>query len=74
MLGELQLSRAEALGKLNKLRYRFDVIELSAGFLSFPGGDWVRLVEEVQSHGLKAKPELGIQFGAGGGEHLMLSD
>ncbi|OBT50045.1 hypothetical protein VE04_09081 [Pseudogymnoascus sp. 24MN13] len=44
----------------------FDVVELSSGFLSFPPDDWLRLVEKVQSHGLKAKPELGIQFGAGG--------
>jgi len=44
----------------------FDVIELSSGFLSFPPDDWLRLVEKVHSYGLKAKPELGIQFGAGG--------
>ncbi|KAH9995007.1 putative sulfonate biosynthesis enzyme [Xylariaceae sp. FL0662B] len=44
----------------------FDVIELSTGFLSFPGDDWLRLVERVQKAGLKPKPELGIQFGAGG--------
>lgn len=46
---------------------RFDVVELSAGFLSFPSDDWLRLVDRVHSYGLKAKPELGIQFGAGGG-------
>jgi phosphosulfolactate synthase (CoM biosynthesis protein A) len=34
----------------------FDVIEISAGFLSIPPHEM----------GLKAKPELGIQFGAGG--------
>ncbi|KAF8422983.1 putative sulfonate biosynthesis enzyme [Tirmania nivea] len=44
----------------------FDVVELSAGFLSFPPDDWLRLVDKVHSHTLKAKPELGIQFGAGG--------
>ncbi|KFZ10013.1 hypothetical protein V502_08380 [Pseudogymnoascus sp. VKM F-4520 (FW-2644)] len=44
----------------------FDVVELSSGFLSFPPDDWLRLVEKVQKHGLKPKPELGIQFGAGG--------
>ncbi|OXV09256.1 hypothetical protein Egran_02980 [Elaphomyces granulatus] len=44
----------------------FDVVELSSGFLSIPGDDWLRLVEKVHSYGLKAKPELGIQFGAGG--------
>jgi phosphosulfolactate synthase (CoM biosynthesis protein A) len=44
----------------------FDVIELSSGFLSFPPEDWLRLADKVHSYGLKAKPELGIQFGAGG--------
>ncbi|KAK5027442.1 hypothetical protein LTS07_007044 [Exophiala sideris] len=44
----------------------FDVVELSSGFLSLPPDDWLRLVYKVHSMGLKAKPELGIQFGAGG--------
>lgn len=44
----------------------FDIVECSAGFLSMPPDDFVRLVDKVQSMGLKAKPELGIQFGAGG--------
>ncbi|KAL4071354.1 hypothetical protein V8B97DRAFT_1962865 [Scleroderma yunnanense] len=44
----------------------FDVVELSSGFLSFPPDDWLRLIEKVHSYGLIAKPELGIQFGAGG--------
>lgn len=44
----------------------FDVIELSKGFLSLPGDDWIRLVETVQKHNLEPKPELGIAFGAGG--------
>ncbi|RMJ27323.1 Sulfonate biosynthesis enzyme [Aspergillus sp. HF37] len=44
----------------------FDVIELSSGFLSIPEDDWLRLVDKVHSYKLKAKPELGIQFGAGG--------
>ncbi|KKY17488.1 putative sulfonate biosynthesis enzyme [Phaeomoniella chlamydospora] len=44
----------------------FDVIELSSGFLAFQEDDWLRLVDRVHSFGLKAKPELGIQFGAGG--------
>ncbi|KAI1455779.1 putative sulfonate biosynthesis enzyme [Annulohypoxylon moriforme] len=44
----------------------FDVVELSTGFLSLPPDDWVRLAERVQGAGLKPKPELGIQFGAGG--------
>lgn len=44
----------------------FDVIEISTGFLSLPGDDWLRIVGRVQEAGLKPKPELGIQFGAGG--------
>jgi phosphosulfolactate synthase (CoM biosynthesis protein A) len=44
----------------------FDVIELSSGFISLPMDDWLRLVDKVKDLGLKAKPELGIQFGAGG--------
>lgn len=46
--------------------YGFDIIELSAGFITLPTDDWLRLIEKVQSAGLKAKPEIGIQFGAGG--------
>ncbi|SPQ26460.1 ad4f37a3-3b29-43fc-85e0-a4bf5635d05e [Thermothielavioides terrestris] len=44
----------------------FDVVEVSTGFLSLPADDFVRLVERVQAEGLAAKPEIGIQFGAGG--------
>lgn len=44
----------------------FDIIELSCGFISLPVDDWLRLEEEVHKAGLKAKPEIGIQFGAGG--------
>lgn len=44
----------------------FDIIEISTGFISIPPDDWLRLVERVQAAGLKAKPEIGVQFGAGG--------
>jgi phosphosulfolactate synthase (CoM biosynthesis protein A) len=44
----------------------FDIIEVSSGFITIPMDDWLRLVEKVQKAGLKAKPEVGIQFGAGG--------
>jgi phosphosulfolactate synthase (CoM biosynthesis protein A) len=44
----------------------FDIIEISSGFITIPTDDWLRLVEKVQKSGLKAKPEVGIQFGAGG--------
>jgi phosphosulfolactate synthase (CoM biosynthesis protein A) len=44
----------------------FDIIEISSGFITLPADDWLRLVDRVQKAGLKAKPEVGIQFGAGG--------
>ncbi|HEY1354472.1 MAG TPA: phosphosulfolactate synthase [Ktedonobacteraceae bacterium] len=44
----------------------FDIVEISSGFISIPVDDWLRLVERVQRAGMKAKPEVGIQFGAGG--------
>jgi phosphosulfolactate synthase (CoM biosynthesis protein A) len=44
----------------------FDVIELSSGFISLPTESLLRLVQKVKKAGLKAKPEFGIQFGAGG--------
>jgi len=44
----------------------FDVVEVSSGFVTVPPDDLVRLVEEVIKAGLKAKPEVGVQFGAGG--------
>jgi phosphosulfolactate synthase (CoM biosynthesis protein A) len=52
------LEEAKSLG--------FDVIELSTGFISLPTDGLLRLIERVKKTGLKAKPELGIQFGAGG--------
>ncbi len=47
-------------------RLGFDIVEVSAGFITVPTDDLVRLTEKVQKAGLKAKPEVGIQFGAGG--------
>jgi len=44
----------------------FDIVELSSGFITLPTDDWLRLVEKAQKAGIKAKPEVGIQFGAGG--------
>ena len=44
----------------------FDILEISSSFITIPVDDWLRLVERVQKAGLKAKPEVGIQFGAGG--------
>ena len=44
----------------------FDLVEISCGFITIAMDDWLRLVEEVRKTGLKPKPEVGIQFGAGG--------
>ena len=44
----------------------FDIIEVSSGFITVPMDDLLRVVEQVQKAGMKAKPEVGIQFGAGG--------
>lgn len=43
----------------------FDIIEVSTGFITIPTDDWLRIVEKVEKAGLKAKPEVGVQFGAG---------
>jgi phosphosulfolactate synthase (CoM biosynthesis protein A) len=56
---ERYLAEAKALGS--------DVIELSTGFITIPDEDLLRLVGRVARAGLMPKPELGIQFGAGGG-------
>ena len=47
-------------------RLGFDIIEISAGFISLSTDDWLRLIELVRKSRLKPKPEVGIQFGAGG--------
>jgi phosphosulfolactate synthase (CoM biosynthesis protein A) len=44
----------------------FDIVEVSSGFITLPVDDLVRLARRVQQEGLEAKPEVGIQFGAGG--------
>jgi phosphosulfolactate synthase (CoM biosynthesis protein A) len=44
----------------------FDIVEISTGFVTMPVDDIVNLTERVQEAGLLAKPEVGIQFGAGG--------
>jgi phosphosulfolactate synthase (CoM biosynthesis protein A) len=46
--------------------FGFDIIEVSAGFITLPTDDWLHLIEDVQRMGLLAKPEVGVQFGAGG--------
>ena len=47
-------------------RLGFDIREASSGGVSIPTDDILRLVKRVQRAGPKAKPEVGIQFGAGG--------
>jgi phosphosulfolactate synthase (CoM biosynthesis protein A) len=47
-------------------RLGFDIVEISAGFISISTDDWLRLIELVRKSNLKAKAEVGIQFGAGG--------
>jgi len=44
----------------------FDIVEISSGFVTLPVDDLVRLTRAVREAGLKPKPEIGIQFGAGG--------
>ena len=44
----------------------FDIVEVSSGFITVPLDDLVALVEKVSDLGMKPKPEIGIQFGAGG--------
>ncbi|WP_224269456.1 phosphosulfolactate synthase [Haloprofundus salinisoli] len=46
--------------------YGFDIVEISSGFLAIDADDLVALTERVQEYGLKAKPEVNVQFGAGG--------
>jgi phosphosulfolactate synthase (CoM biosynthesis protein A) len=47
-------------------RVGFDIVEISSGFISVPHEDLVRLTGRVRAAGLKPKPEVGVQFGAGG--------
>ena len=44
----------------------FDIVEVSSGFISVPLDDLLGIVARVHELGMKAKPEIGIQFGAGG--------
>ena len=48
----------------------FDILEISSGFITIPIDDWLRLVEKVRKAGIKPKPEVGIQFGAGGSSSI----
>jgi phosphosulfolactate synthase (CoM biosynthesis protein A) len=48
----------------------FDIVELSAGFITIPTDAILQLTGKVQKAGMKAKPEVGIQFGAGGASRI----
>lgn len=48
----------------------FDIVEISSGFVTLPIEDLVELTRVVSQAGLKAKPEVGIQFGAGGASSI----
>jgi phosphosulfolactate synthase (CoM biosynthesis protein A) len=47
-------------------RLGFDILEISSGFISIPPTTRCGWWSAFQRTGLKAKPEVGIQFGAGG--------
>lgn len=44
----------------------FDIVEISSGFLAIDTEDLVSLTELVADYDLKPKPEINVQFGAGG--------
>ncbi|MFB6253582.1 MAG: phosphosulfolactate synthase [Halobacteriaceae archaeon] len=44
----------------------FDIVEISSGFLAIDTDDLVELTQLVADHGLDPKPEINVQFGAGG--------
>jgi phosphosulfolactate synthase (CoM biosynthesis protein A) len=45
----------------------FDTIEVSSGFVTAPANDLVTLAQRALDRGFRVKPEVGVQFGAGGG-------
>ncbi|MFB6206429.1 MAG: phosphosulfolactate synthase [Haloglomus sp.] len=47
-------------------RVGFDIVEISSGFLAIDSDDMVRMTELVAEKGLEPKPEINVQFGAGG--------
>lgn len=44
----------------------FDIVEVSSGFISMPAEDLLRVTAQVKELGLEPKPEINVQFGAGG--------
>lgn len=49
----------------------FDVIEVSSGFVPISLQYKLEIVRRVQNAGLKAKPEVSLMVGAGGGTHVI---
>ena len=64
--GSFALMPRQALRDLIDLCHRHQVLVSTGGFITLPADDFVRLTERVRAAGLKPKPEVGIQFGAGG--------
>jgi len=49
----------------------FDMVEVSSGFTTMKLEDKVAIVRRVQKLGMKAKPEVSMMIGAGGGTHVV---
>ena len=49
----------------------FDMVEVSSGLASMKLEDKVAIVRKVQKLGMKAKPEVSMMIGAGGGTHVV---
>ncbi len=62
------LRRGDSLDRyLDECRaLEFDIVEVSSGFISIPADDLVGLTSKIMDTGMKPKPEINIQFGAGG--------
>lgn len=48
----------------------FDTIEVSSGFITAPADDLLALAKCALDRGFHVKPEVGVQFGAGGGSSI----
>ena len=62
--------KAGASGYVLKSGADTDIVEISSGFVTLPVDDLLRLTKAVGKAGLKPKPEVGIQFGAGGASSI----
>ena len=51
-------------------RLGFDIIEISAGFVSIPTDDWLRLIELVRKSGLKRNPKSASNLAPAGRRQL----